>query len=598
VRALEAAVRLEPDDLGYARDLGAAYAGQRRWPDAFRVLAPAVLRMDGVAQAIYLMAARETRRSAAALAVLEAGGVPGSSRHPDLLCEYGRALMAARRYEEAEHALLTCLESEARPARVHDALAEVYVAAGFGDLGLAHAAEYARLRPGSASAQLRLAVALSLRGRLAESRAARLEAVRLGLSDPVEWTSALHLMLNDTHEDGVSIARACGRAFEPTSAPRRAPVRRRRRRSARLRVGYLSSEFDVAPASYFLNPFLLAHDRSRVEVFLYDTRLKPLDRSQRGRLGEHVRDVWDLDDTALTRQIQADGIDVLVELSALFPDSRIPVLARRAAPIQATLPQCPTTTGCRAVDYLFTDRWTSPRGSTVEYAERLHYLPSGHVIYTPPVACPPTRPVPATRPGEVTFGLLQRFMKIGPDVWDAIAAVLRATPRSRLVLHNGDRELDRPDSITCRFLRYQIDARGVDSGRMEFAGPTPHAEHLDLLSGIDIALDTWPYSGTTTTCECLWMGVPVVTLSGRTHASRVSAALLQRTGLDELVACDPAAYVQIASRLAHDIDGLRRYRSTLRDRAVAAGLTDGRALAAAMEDAYEHWMGRSRAPRR
>ena len=330
-----------------------------------------------------------------------------------------------------------------------------------------------------------------------------------------------------------------------------------------------------------------------MEVFLYDTRTKkPAAALQPGRLGDHVRDVARLDDDAVRRRIAADGIDVLVELSALFPDNRIPVLARRAAPIQATLPQCPTTTGCSAVDYLFTDRWTSPPGTEREYAERLHYLPSGHVVYTPPAVCPPGRPAPALERGAVTFGLLQRFMKIGPGVWDAVADVLRRTPQSRLLLHNGDQELDRPDSITCAFLRHQLAVRGVDPERMAFAGRRPHVDHLDLIGGIDIALDTWPYSGTTTTCECVWMGVPVVTLAGRTHASRVSAAILRRCGVDDLVAADAAGYVGIATRLAGDLDALREHRATLRDRMVDRGLTDGRALAAGMEDAYTAWVGR------
>jgi protein O-GlcNAc transferase len=288
----------------------------------------------------------------------------------------------------------------------------------------------------------------------------------------------------------------------------------------------------------------------------------------------------------------ADRIDVLVELSALFPESRIPLLARRTVPIQATLPQCPTTTGCRGVDYLFTDRWTSPPGTEGEYAERLHYLASGHVIYTPPATCPPPRPVPALTIGSVTFGLLQRFMKIGADVWDAVAEVLRAVSGSRLLLHNGDQELDRPESATRAYCGAQLSARDVDPGRLSFAGPISHVAHLDLINGIDLALDTWPYSGTTTTCECLWMGVPVVTLAGRTHASRVSAALLRRCGLDGLVATDRQAYIRIASDLARDVDRLRVLRATLRERAVASGLTDGRALAAGMEAAYETWVGR------
>ena len=210
--------------------------------------------------------------------------------------------------------------------------------------------------------------------------------------------------------------------------------------------------------------------------------------------------------------------------------------------------------------------------------------------FTPPKVCPPARTPPITRGRTLTFGMLQRFAKMGADVWDAVAAVLRATPDSQFLIHNGDGELDRPDSDTARFLRTQLEVRGVDPRRLRLAGPMPHVAHLDLISDIDVALDTWPYSGTTTTCECIWMGVPVVTLSGRSHASRVSAALLQRMDLGNLVAPDAAGYIAKATRQAADIDGLRSHRSTMRDRAIASGLTDGRALAAAMESAYEQWV--------
>ena len=222
VRPLEAAVRLDPREPRFARDLGAVYGALRRWSDAFRVLAPCVHQLDPAVQAVFLMAGRELREPEAALAVLEAGARPGAGSDPVLLCEYGHALFAAEREAEAEAVLLACLESPAKPARVHDALAAVYNDGGYGDLGLAHGAEYARACPASAPAQLRLASLLALRGRLAESRTARLRAIGLGLFDPVDWTTALQLMLNDTHEDGVSIRRACRAAFDPDG-----PVRRR-----------------------------------------------------------------------------------------------------------------------------------------------------------------------------------------------------------------------------------------------------------------------------------------------------------------------------------------------------------------------------------
>jgi predicted O-linked N-acetylglucosamine transferase (SPINDLY family) len=441
-------------------------------------------------------------------------------------------------------------------------------------------------------------VALALRGRLAEARAHRLEAFRLGLPDRQAWTTALKQMLCDVDDDGPAIARACRAALDqlvPEPPRRLAP---RPFRPGRIRVGYLSGELGVPPASYFLDPVLRAHDRGRVEVFLYDTRPAPPARAgdALAPLGEHVRFAGRLSAEALLRHVDADGLDVLVELGSLFPFNRLDLLARRAAPVQATLPNCPSTTGCPEVDYLLTDWGTSPAGTEAEYVERLHRLRSGYLVYAPPPICPPWRETPAADAGVVTFGLLQQLMKIGADVWDAVAAILAATPGSRLVLHNPDGELSRPASATCRFLRAQLASRGVDPARMRIVGEQRHADHLALVAGIDIALDTWPFTGTTTTCECLWMGVPVVTRTGRTHASRVSAGLLRRAGLDELIAADAAGYVRLATALAGDVPRLREYRRTLRRRVMAGGLTDARALAAELETTYAKWLAAAAAP--
>lgn len=589
---LAAALARDPASPTRARNLAAIYAHLGCWPDVWRVLSPVVDRVDAKAQALFLAAALDTGEAHAAVACLERAGNPASSSDGDLLCDYGRALCVVGRLEDATRVLLRAVEPPAPLLRAHDALATLYTLAGCGDAALSHARIYADRLPDSGYAQIRLAIALSLRGRLEECRAARLRALELGLTRACDWTSAIHMMLCDTAEDGEAIARVAARAVEPI-APRRPTPARSVRSSAgqRLRIGYLSPEFGVPPGAFFLDPLLLGHDRSRVEVFLYDTRRQAASNTaDRARLGEHLCEVGWLDDDAIADRIEADRIDVLVELSSHFPDSRVPVLARRAAPIQATLPQCPATTGCREVDYLFTDRWTSPPGTEREYVERLCHLPSGSVVYTPPAAAPPSREAPVTRSGVVTFGLLQRFAKIGADVWDALAEVLRATPHSRLVLHNGDGELVHAGSATSRFLRDQLAIRDVDPGRLRLVGPMPLPAHLDLVSGIDVALDTWPYSGTTTTCECLWMGVPVVTLSGRTHASRVSAGLLRRCGLDHLVAGDAAGYVAIATRVAEDVDGLVQSRLMLRRLMVERGLTDGRALAAAAEAAYGGWV--------
>ena len=182
--------------------------------------------------------------------------------------------------------------------------------------------------------------------------------------------------------------------------------------------------------------------------------------------------------------------------------------------------------------------------------------------------------------------MFQRLAKFNDRVWDAIAAVLHRVPDARLLLQNSDAELDRPDSQTSRRLRSCLDARGIDPGRMTLRGPVPREEHLSLLPAVDVSLDTFPYSGQTTTCESLIMGVPVVTMRGRTHVGRVSGALLARAGHAEWIAESTSQYAEIAAALVADAGALARIRARLRADFVDAGFTDGRRLASQLEAAY------------
>jgi predicted O-linked N-acetylglucosamine transferase (SPINDLY family) len=368
------------------------------------------------------------------------------------------------------------------------------------------------------------------------------------------------------------------------------PARRPARSTGHPRVGYVGAEFTVAPARHFLRPFIEAHDRGRVEVFAYDTNAKPnatrppyLDGRDRWR---HVPAAKD--DELLTL-IERDRIDVLVDIAGHFPGNRLSVFGRRPAAVQAAFPRYPCTTGCPQIDYLFSDRWTSPEGSDDNYVEAVHRLSSGYLAYAPPEEAGPIRELPLLRNGYVTFGVIQRPVKLSTGMWDLFAEVLQANPGSRLLLHYGDDELDDPDSPTSCGARSQLRHRDVDPSRLVPAGRRPMHEHLELLSTMDIALDTYPFAGQTTTSECLWMGVPVVALAGDTHASRVAAGLVSRMGLEELATQSVEAYVAAATKLAGDVARLQTIRRSLRERAACAGFTDGTAVARGMEEAYLTW---------
>lgn len=598
VKHLERAVAASGGRPSFVHDLAAVYARLEQWGDAARLLHSNLSILDEEDLVLFMAACVESGECEDALNGLLRRYATEQPQSAPLLAELGRALYAQGELENAEAVLLRALALDPATARARDGLAMRCQAAGRSDEALEHWAACVGAQPDSGRAHLRLAMALAEKGRVTDSAAERAEAMRLGLTR-ADRSMALYLMLFDDRQTAETLLAAYRGAFPAQPGASCVPARPRhsglapRSEAARLRVGYLSGEFSLTPAYYFISPFLESHDRSRVKVFLYNTNGR-----HRARPPAYLqsRDCWrDLarsPDEDVRAVVKEDGLDVLVDLSGHFPDNRLPVFASRAVDVQASFPNFPSTTGCPEMNYLFTDVWTSPPGSDGEYSEQLYRLPSGYLVYAPPLEVPTVAPCPVLRRGLITFGVVQRASKLTPSVWDCLADVLGRVPGSRLLLHNGDVELDDPLSGMSRFLREQLASRQVDPGRLLLRGRRTLREHLELFGEIDIALDTSPYGGQTTTAESLWMGVPVVTLTGPTNVSRVSAGLILRAGLPQFVAHTPASYVKIASSAAADRDALVALRASLRDQVRDAGLTDGVQLAREMEAAYCAWAGR------
>jgi predicted O-linked N-acetylglucosamine transferase (SPINDLY family) len=243
----------------------------------------------------------------------------------------------------------------------------------------------------------------------------------------------------------------------------------------------------------------------------------------------------------------------------------------------------PNTTGLPAIDYRLTDEVADPKGAGAFHSESLARLPDCFLCYQPLLDAPPVGELPAAGAGCITFGSFNNLAKINPGVVALWSNAVRAVPGSRLLVKNPS--LTDPD----RRAQYQalFRARGLGEDRVELLGHTPtREEHLELYARVDIGLDTFPYNGTTTTCEALWMGVPVLTLIGDRHAGRVGASLLRCLGLDDWVAADDAAFVERAAGFAADLAGLAGMRGGLRDRLVGSSLCDADAFAGKVEAAY------------
>lgn len=356
----------------------------------------------------------------------------------------------------------------------------------------------------------------------------------------------------------------------------------------RLRIGYLSPDLRNHSVGRLLLPLLENHDPQQVEVFAY--ACMPNEDEMSARLRQHVavwRNITKLDDAAAAELIAADKIDILVDLAGHTAGHRLLVMARRPAPVQVTYLGYPDTTGLDAVDFRLTDSHADPPGMT----EDLH---SESLLRLDPCAwcCPPLADMPSTprHAGPITFGCFNVASKVNEPLLHWWARILAEVPDSRLLLKApGWGGLLARQRIE-RFFR----AAGIAAERIELLGRVESFDaHLALHQRMDIALDTFPYHGTTMTLEALWMGIPVVTLAGNRHVSRVGVSLLTNLGHPELVAQTPEEYIAMAGALAMDLRRLASLRAGLRAEMRASPLMDGRGFARRVEAAYQSMAKRS-----
>lgn len=351
----------------------------------------------------------------------------------------------------------------------------------------------------------------------------------------------------------------------------------------RLRIGYLSSDFRGHVVARNIMPLFEHRDRARFEVFCYAEVAAPDPATDRFRaLSDGWRSTIGLDDRAAAAMIRDDRIDILVCLAGHFDKNRPLVAAYRPAPVQVSFHD-PVSSGLDEFDYLIADPTLVPRGGSEPFSERVVRLPS-YYLASPIPGSPDPTPPPCLTAGRITFGCFNAPSKIGEPVLALWARVLAATPGSRLTLKYRN-HYDAP-GLRRRFAD-AFAARGVDPARLTFLGAVEaSAGHLENYAGVDIALDPFPFCGSTTTYEALWMGVPVATLPGQTMVSRWSASMLKPLRLSQLIAADADDYVAICRRLADDPAGLATLRAELRGRILASPLCDGRRRARQLERLY------------
>ena len=353
-----------------------------------------------------------------------------------------------------------------------------------------------------------------------------------------------------------------------------------------IRIGYVSPDLRMHPVAFFIAPILLFHDRSRFDVFCYADVPKPDHvTDQLKERGVTWRDISGLSDEQVMETIVGDKIDILVDLAGHTAGNRLMVFAAKPAPIQVTWLGYPDTTGLGTVDYRITDAVADPPGMTEHlHTESLVRLPGTFLCYPPPNDAPSVAPASHRENVRITFGSFNNFAKISPEMLNCWATILKEVPESRLLI----KALGMEDSWIRQRLETIFSSNSVEPDRLLLVNKTIDIkEHLSLLSEMDILFDTYPYNGTTTTCESLWMGVPVVTLAGESHVSRVGASLLTSVGLPELIANSEEEYREIAIRLASDKERLAAYRNSLREIMLHSSLTDAAGFTRNLEHAFQ-----------
>jgi predicted O-linked N-acetylglucosamine transferase (SPINDLY family) len=500
----------------------------------------------------------------------------------DALNNLAIALQDLRRLDESAAALRAAIRQKPDRADSHNILGNTLFFMGKPDEAIASFQKAIELRPETPAFHNNLANACKDVGDLDRSLESYGRAVALDPNNATihgNWVYALHFhpdwdapalfeqarRWNDRH------AAPLANQILPHSNP---PLPDRR-----LRIGYLSPDFRSHPVARFLLPLIQHHDRGRFEIVCYCDVVTPdeftADFSRRAHLW---RNIVGIGDAKAAQLIRRDQIDILIDLTMHMSGSRLLVFARKPAPVQITYLAYCSTTGMDAMDYRITDPHFDPDPNPPYYRERSLYLPKSYWCFSP-IDAGEVGPPPAVGAGRVTFGCMNNYCKISTRALETWMGILNAVPNSRLLLHS-------PEGSHRDRVRDRLAGRGIDPARLEFVGRMPFSQYVKQYHRIDIALDPFPYGGGTTTCDGLWMGVPVVTLHGKTAVGRGGVSILHNLGLPQLIAADERQYVQIAADLAADLPRLAELRASLRPRMRQSPLMDAAQFARDMESAY------------
>jgi protein O-GlcNAc transferase len=623
--AYRAALKLRPDYAEARNNLGVVMKQTGRFQEAIeeyrRALelkpdyAPAYNNLGNVLQAL-------GRFEQAAMAYTQAIRIQPD--YPDALNNLGIALYSQGRFQEAVVSYRKAIELKPDLAMAHDGLGNALLALGSKQEAIAAFQEALRLKPDLASAHNNLGGALYDLAQIDAGIGAYREAIRLkpdyyeaynnmsqALKDQGRLTEALEacrkaLKLNpdfvkghsdlifDLHYhpdfDAPAIQGELGqwrRAHAEKLKKLIQPLAHDPNPERPLRIGYVSGDFREHVVGWNLLPLFQEHHRESFEIYCYANSFRDDAITCRLRSCAAVwRNITNLNDQQAAQLIREDKIDILVDLALHTGGNRLLIFAQKPAPVQVTWLGYPGSTGLETIDYRFSDPYLDPPETDLDvYSEQTLRLPQTYWCYQPGGAAPETAPLPALEAGYITFGCLNNFAKVSPAAMDLWTQILHRIPQARLIVHS------KPGSHLDG-VRECFSHAGITSDRLEFIGELPWEQYMQTFGRIDISLDPFPYNGGITTCDSLYMGVPLVSLSGQTAVGRAGRSILSNVGLPELIAETPEEYVEIAVKLSSDLPRLAELRRTLRERMQASPLMDAPRFARNIEAAYRQmWRG-------
>lgn len=500
----------------------------------------------------------------------------------------GNALLEARRHQDAAIQFREAIRLDERYWRAWQGLATALQKLNLHEQVLETGARAQQLRPDWPSMTMATAGALEALGRV-EDAIALLRAALARSPGSYEMRAQMAFFLNYTGEPPETIAREHS-ALASCVPPHRVPAATDPDPDRRLRIGLLSGDLRTHSAGYFALPLAWAHPDD-VDIICFATNPAAISdpvTAQYRALSSAWVECATMSDEGLDAAIRAQRIDVLVDLAGHTGMGRLPALSRKPAPVIVNAIGYPNTTGHPCVDWRIVDSITDPLGSEGLATERLLRVDPCFLSYVPPSQSPvPAMPADGSPP---TFGSFNLVTKISEETASLWAGAMRLVPESRLLLKCGRLSSDAARET----LLARLERAGIDRGRIELLDRTRLiGDHLSLYSRVHVALDPTPYNGTTTTCEALWMGVPVVTMTGACHAARVSTSLLSAAGLREWVAPDRESFARIAAGLAADRARLSAFRADARRLLQASALLDGHGYSArvhaALRRCWSEW---------